>query len=43
MFEYNPEVDELMEIKSSVPEITPGAETFNKLDLAQVCFILLNL
>lgn len=36
MFDYSPEVDELMEIKSSVPEVTPGAGVYNKLDLAQV-------
>lgn len=38
MFDYSPEADEIVEMKSSVPEVTPGAGSFNKLDLAQVCY-----
>jgi hypothetical protein len=38
MFDYDPETDELVKpVESFVPEVTPGAGDFDKLDPAQVC------
>jgi len=40
MFEGDPEIDDLIEpVISFVPEVTPGAGDFDKLDPAQVTFL----
>ena len=37
MFDYDPETDELIKpVDTFVPEVTPGAGDFDKLDPAQV-------
>jgi hypothetical protein len=37
MFDYDPETDDLVEpVESFIPEVTPGAGDFDKLDPAQV-------
>lgn len=41
MFHYNPDTDDLVEpIETFVPEVTPGAGDFDKLDPAQVRLLL---
>lgn len=41
MFDYDPYTEELIEpVKSFVPEVTPGATDFDKLDPAQVIFLI---
>lgn len=38
MFDYEPDSDELVQpAESTVPEVTPGASDYNRLDPAQVC------
>lgn len=38
MFDYDPDTDELVAPVQSIPEVTPGASDFDKLDPAQVNF-----
>lgn len=39
MFDYEPDTDELMQpVETTVPEVTPGASDYNRLDPAQARF-----